>query len=414
MKRGLLAVLSMFTFSCTSSIGDFKDLSSLTEVKKSDKNSFILKTALNVAKTLGYKPTTNVDFDFKCNSLTRGVNKGLLLQAVAIYEKGEKFDFNYFKALLSATPWIPISMEKKLGQKIVEEEFRRGEFLDRKSHKRLYSILDKEANIILEAVKKNFGKRLPYQFHFYIYDSTEKNAFSLPGGNIVVSKKLIKELLFEERWNRHKKGEISTKRRDFLRFTLAHEISHNLKRHHALKLQTLVLNAINDSYQARDFMPQYINDIRQILDLKSLIKQSNAKGLKKIESLRDNAESRIIVFLNLINLGLDRLWSNKKHTLEEYSNFEKEADACALRINSLIYSKSELEKALENFLSELPQVSYTSRLDYSSDVSSLASDVANNMRKLIKFYLNQNNCIHPSSFERESFLKHLYTEEYKD
>lgn len=365
-----------------------------------------------MAKSLGYKPSTDVDFDFKCYSLTRGVNKGLILQAIAIYDEGGSFDVNYFKALLSATPWIPVSLEESLGQKIVEEELRKGEFLDRESHRKLYSLLDREASVVLEAVKKNLGGELPYNFRFYIYDSTEKNAFSLPGGVIVVSKKLVKELLFEERWNRSHRSNPSTKRRDFLRFTLAHEISHNLKRHYSLKLQSLALSAVNDSFQARELVSQYLDDLRKLLDPKSLLKESKGKGLDRVKSFNDNLRSRTVSLLTLINSGLNRLWSSKRSIFEEYNKFEKEADACALRIASIIYTGPELEKALENFLSGLPKVSYSSSFTYSSDVPSLLSGVKENFKELVKFYVDQSNFIHPSSSERTGFLKAIYYQEY--
>lgn len=102
---------------------------------------------------------------------------------------------------------IPPSLEAQLGKISIDSE-KTEKKLEQKSaeYKRVKTIADK----LLSNYKDN-----PYTFSFYIRPSDEINAYALPGGNIVVNERLVKE----------------AKEDDELAGVLGHEIGHVKKRH---------------------------------------------------------------------------------------------------------------------------------------------------------------------------------------
>jgi Zn-dependent protease with chaperone function len=112
-------------------------------------------------------------------------------------------------AVTIAEKHIPPSIEQQLGKVSIESE--RSKKLEQKSaeYKRVKFIADK----LLKHYKDN-----PYSFNFYIQPSAEINAYALPGGNVVVNERLVKEAEAD----------------DELAGVLAHEIGH-VKNRHSLK-----------------------------------------------------------------------------------------------------------------------------------------------------------------------------------
>ncbi|WP_456435779.1 M48 family metalloprotease [Thermovibrio ammonificans] len=360
---------------------------------------------LKIMNEVGIKTDDKLRFDFDCKEPVRTFDKTVLLKIVASY--GREDNLKLIETYLRSTPWFPVSVEEMIGKRVVDNNIEKGVILTRKEAPKLYAILDAQADFVLKGVKKLVGtQELPYRFHFYIYDSLDKNAFSLPGGYILVSKRLVEEVRMEERRNRHFKTKRHDKR-DFLRFTLAHEISHNLRRHYSLKVEDVIVNGIEDQ-QALKRLLKGLKDSYALIDLKHL--KFSAKDLDKFQHQVEEVDNDVKTLISLFDRGVKRMLEEKRKSLFVYGNFEKEADACALRILSVEYDRKELPSLVNNFLRNLPDVSYYKKREpfsFNPSLEKLVTSAGTDFKQLIDFYIEQSNFIHPSSKERERFLESL-------
>jgi len=280
--------------------------------------------------------------------------------------------------LLKTVPLIPISVEEKLGNSMLKNN---PIILNRRDYKNLYTYFDTECNKVLESAKKlakSEGKKLPYHFKFYIYDSLDRNAMSLPGGIILVSKGIVLDAF-------KLKGDKQT----FLEFTLAHEIAHNTNRHYTLLLQRNLLMAYNNS-----------QDINKLFTFFRTFVNFNNKETLPTEKL-DN-------FASFIAQALEKLKQKDISEINRYSNIEKEADACAIK--ELNFELSNLSNLPEIIRSNLPQIetkissSNSMKLESDNFISKMIN-IGKNYQTIISFYFSKHLDIHPSTEERYEFLK---------
>ncbi|MEM3431600.1 MAG: M48 family metalloprotease [Candidatus Micrarchaeia archaeon] len=139
----------------------------------------------------------------------------------------------------------------------------------KKLHDFLYKRYSKIANIlVMSGVPRDRLKNIK----IYIYDDGTKsiNAFAVPGGQILISKELVRRAYFKSSSNQKQRiftYEQEKKFREklmkpqnylsqveysiiFLDFTIAHELTHLLKRHDLMKIQSFLINPfLNENYE---------------------------------------------------------------------------------------------------------------------------------------------------------------------
>jgi len=329
---------------------------------------------LKETKILGSSKNKDPLNDIYCSSFVNSYSVTNVLTNFLSGMNKEKFI-----SLLKTTPIIPTSVEEKMGNSMIKNN---PIILDRKKFARLYDYLDKESQKVLQwatKLAKSEGKSLPYKFKFYIYDSLDKNAMSLPGGIILVSKGIVLDA-FKFR------GDKQT----FLEFTLAHEIAHNTNRHYTLLLQRKLTMAFNNIEDFKNFFSL----IKSFSDLKS-------NKLKPTEKLNN--------FASFIAQGLEKIKEKDISKLNRYSNTEKEADACALK--ELQYGFSKLSNIPKIVINNLPKIesksiNHKTKVE-SNDLISKMINLGQNYKVITSFYFSSHLDLHPSTKERYDFLEQV-------
>ncbi len=309
---------------------------------------------------------------------------------------------------------------RKNWERVVNEI--KDQILDRKKFKDFYEIADREFSFVLRGAQKlaeKQGSKIPTEFKLYIYDSNEKNAFSVPGGFIFISSRFIRDIYREQKL----KVKSPTPTEEALRFTLAHEISHNLKRHYDFEVQAKILNGINDINQLKSFISSLrkglpVSISHDILNFKFSI--SSAHDLLKLKDqvleLKGKTENTFNSLLYFFSQGIVKEAQLKKLTAEKYTDFEKEADACAVKIIYLAYNESakELENNVKNFEKVLSETDISKRtvklshpkLPVNIDLEAV-DKIAQSFKEIAEFYFQELQFLHPMTKERVEFINNL-------
>lgn len=357
--------------------------------------------------------------DYSCNQLVVGITPKDVLSLTFDLQND---NYESIKEKLANTPWLPYPLEKKLGERVVNEI--KDQILDRKKFKDFYEIADKEFSFVLKGAQKlaeKQGSKIPVNFKLYIYDSNEKNAFSVPGGFIFISSRFIRDIYRERKLNMKS----PTPSEEALRFTLAHEISHNLKRHYDFEVQAKVLNGINDINQVKSFISSLKKGFptsitHDILNFKFSI--SSYHDLLKLKDqmlkLKSKTENTFNSLLYFFSQGIIKEAQLKKLTTEKYTDFEKEADACAVKIMYMAYNRNpkNLENNVKNFeevLSGTDISKSTIKLTYPEllvniDLETTAK-IAQSFKDIARFYFQELQFLHPLTKERIKFINNLVT-----
>ena len=355
--------------------------------------------------------------DYSCNQLVVEITPKDVLSLISNLEND---NYESIKEKLANTPWLPTAFEKKLGERVVNEI--KDQILDRKKFKDFYEIADREFSFVLRGAQKlaeKQGSKIPTEFKLYIYDSNEKNAFSVPGGFIFISSRFIRDIYREQKL----KVKSPTPTEEALRFTLAHEISHNLKRHYDFEVQAKILNGINDINQLKSFISSLrkglpVSISHDILNFKFSI--SSAHDLLKLKDqvleLKGKTENTFNSLLYFFSQGIVKEAQLKKLTAEKYTDFEKEADACAVKIIYLAYNESakELENNVKNFEKVLSETDISKRtvklshpkLPVNIDLEAVAK-IAQSFKEIAEFYFQELQFLHPMTKERVEFINNL-------
>ena len=134
--------------------------------------------------------------------LIRGSHVGIILGVVASIVLVFYLSFDLWVDM--AADKVPVSVEETIGEVGLPKKLLK----DEKKSSLVKRVNDIGAKLVATAGAS------PYKFHFYVEESKVVNAYSLPGGNIVVMSKLINE----------------AKSDDELAGVLAHEIGHVVHR----------------------------------------------------------------------------------------------------------------------------------------------------------------------------------------
>ena len=355
--------------------------------------------------------------DYSCNQLVVEITPKSVLSLISNFKND---DYESIKEKLANTPWLPTALEKKLGERVVNEI--KDQILDRRKFKDFYQIADREFSFVLKGAQKlaeEQGSKFPAEFKLYIYDSSEKNAFSVPGGFIFISSRFIRDIYRERKSN----IKSPTPSEEALRFTLAHEISHNLKRHYDFEVQTKILNGINDINQFRSFISSLkkgfpVSVSHDVLNSKFSI--SSLHDLLKIKDqileLKGKMEGTFNSLLYFFSQGIVKEAQLKKLTAEKYTDFEKEADACAVKIIYVAYNEDskKLENNVKNFERVLSETDISKRTVKLSHLKlpvnidfETAAKIAQSFKEIAEFYFQELQFLHPMTKERVEFINNL-------
>jgi len=284
--------------------------------------------------------------DCQCNHLVATADISIISKILLTND-----DLSKVKEELANIPWLPFNIERMLGNKIVSSV--QDQILDRTKFKYLYQVTYENFNIVMQGAQslaKKQGSQIPTDFTIFIYDSDEINAFSIPGRYIFVSKKLARKAYQE---SLRKENSTYT---DTLRFTLAHELSHNLKRHYTFRVQSTVLNGINDLSEFFQLLNSMKSGKFRLMGNSykpsPLFSKSNKRELiNNIKQVKENLENSFNLFLIFFVKGLQEEAKIKEHTRNLYTIQEKEADACAIKILYYSYNGDvkKLKQTIANF-----------------------------------------------------------------
>ncbi len=316
-------------------------------------------------------------YDEYCNHLF--VDTKLNLEKMAYYKFFQNDE--EFQEYLVNTPWLPLSLENSLGSVFLSKI--KGKLLSPEEYKFDYKILNQETSLIISSLKENFNGQVPINFKFFIYDSQERNAFSLPGGYIFVSKRLIDDVKVAHILKLKNK---ERKSRNVLDFILAHEVSHNLKRHYTYHLQELILNGIYDS-----------NNFNEI---QGFIKSFHFWG----QSTLAERDEELKFLLNRILFYLDKSIQVKRKSLLHLTIFEKEADACAVRILLTKKSFSDVKQIINDVFDNQINIAYFNYKNNDLGSIALAKKTVDRIRRILEFYLSSPVFVHPNYRERKKVL----------
>ncbi|MFN4197327.1 MAG: M48 family metalloprotease [Caldimicrobium sp.] len=122
----------------------------------------------------------------------------------------------FFRSILPAFALISYEEEEKIGKEVLQE-----------ISKKIEIIKDVEVNAYVNALGKYLLQKgvalTPFNFRFFLIKDKTFNAFSVPGGYIFINTGVFNYVVSE----------------DELAAVLAHEISHNLARHVAKRIETI-------------------------------------------------------------------------------------------------------------------------------------------------------------------------------
>ncbi len=254
------------------------------------------------------------------------------------YILGNKYSLTEMKRYLKRFVWMPINFEIRLGDMLHRE--RKDVVPNKGRYKRYY----KQANRYLHNILKEIDIKSPYKFQIYIVRGNTKSLFSYPGGKIYVTRRAFSD-------------------KDFVRFALAHEMSHILKRHYVKEYQNLILDTIDN----KDDLIKTIKSIRT-------------------DNVSDKDFQKLSSKIAQVYAARDTL---VKITETLSNNQEIEADSCAVR---LLAKENDLNNIIRAALSDLENEKVT----YYKENGSLARI----------FDLNFHS--HPSSSERIDNVKNIY------
>jgi len=209
--------------------------------------------------------------------------------------------------------WLPMDLEVMLGQHMLKDE----EYLAEDKNKDVAKAY-KKARDILADLQKDLPKDVPYQFQVYVRSSSFGNASALPGGIILVDRDLFS----------------TGSDPDYVRFVMAHEISHVLQRH------------LTREYQAR-----LLDGVDSVDGLKKLITSMNEK----------NPQAVLQYALKVKNLFVN-------FTEDQ----ELQADSCAMRFMANTYpDKVALHHKLEHVVQQLGPITPAQQLSANTDPNTL-------------------------------------------
>lgn len=199
--------------------------------------------------------------------------------------------------------WLPMSLERQLGDNLHAEET---PLISRDSRKALdreyYASADRLLEKVLTAIPAH-----PYEFRLHVIDSSGRNAKALPGGYLYIERGTLP--------TKRDKGKDKAEKEQAALFTLSHEIAHVLRRHETREIQNRIVDTV-DTVSA----------------LSNLFKTTGP-----------NPE----MVLGAVG------YMKKLH--ESYSpDQEKQADACAIRLLAGL-DRNEAHKAFNAFLNTMPE-----------------------------------------------------------
>ena len=191
--------------------------------------------------------------------------------------------------------WLPMEGEIILGQSMLKDQ----DYLDEDKNKEVARVYKKARELVAD-LQKELPKDVPYQFQVYVRPTSFGNASALPGGIILVDRDLFS----------------ASADPDYVRFVVAHEISHVLQRH------------LTREYQAR-----LLDGIDSVDGLKKLIDSMNGKDP---QAIFQHALKLKTLFVNF--------------TEEQ----ELQADSCSMRFMANAYpDKLALHHKLEHVVQQL-------------------------------------------------------------
>lgn len=185
--------------------------------------------------------------------------------------------------------WLPMEVEIMLSDK-QQDEYRR-KVIPKNKNQKEYA----QAQKILDTLVANIGEEHDYKFQVFVINDKGKNAIALPGGFVYISKNALKD-------------------ENFVKYTIAHEISHSLKRHETMELQSLI-----------------IDSIKSVDELSSILK-SPGKNISTIAA---------------------RALTNKTFFMKFHEDQELTADACGVALIKKAYP-DESKQIIDHYISTLP------------------------------------------------------------
>ncbi|MDP3587054.1 MAG: M48 family metalloprotease [Sulfuricurvum sp.] len=265
-------------------------------------NSFSLSETLNKAQSKPIVANSSIaayEYDRECK---HPVESFRLIDSAAILgtlfakaKMAETFGNKNVNTLLmikngaKQINWLPMEVEIMFSEK-EQEQYKKITLQKNKAPKE-YA----KAQEILDTLVSNIGKEHDYKFQIFVTNGKGKEAIALPGGFVYVSKSALKD-------------------EKFVKFTLAHEISHSLKRHETMGLQSQIIDSI-----------QSVDELSKVL-------QNPTK--------------------NLTTIGA-RALTNKTFFMKFAEDQELVADACAVALLKKAYP-NDTNKIIEFYMSTLP------------------------------------------------------------
>ncbi len=223
--------------------------------------------------------------------------------------------------------WMPPELESLYGDLQLKIQ---SDLLERDSGagKNLYPTADAMLEKILAAVADLSKQTVPYKFTLYIRSAGSEDVVGLPGGALIIDKPLVE----------------NPKLRNKAILALAHEVAHVLQRHETLSAQAKVVDVVSQL----GGMSQMVNTLRQtITDPKSS--------------------------LDLISQATSGSKGYDKHL----SDMELQADACALRLASVvIQDKKQLAQVVRDYIGKLPAVQEPQESSAASEGQGLQVDLS--------------------------------------
>lgn len=125
----------------------------------------------------------------------------------------------YLKEGAKQINWLPIEVELLWSQQRIKEYSKM--ILDESKNKADYE----KANKILSNILATVGESHDYNFKILLYRDKGKAAVTLPGGTILITKSALHD-------------------ENYAIFAIAHEISHTLKRHETMELQSQIIDGL--------------------------------------------------------------------------------------------------------------------------------------------------------------------------